>query len=162
EVVGESSAQNASAPLSGMPSATNGEYLTAGGVVVIVSDTPIYADKVLRELTPMLSTEAKNLDSGAFQRLVVFQAQKKIADLIRTELLYSAAVESLAPEDKTFAEQRTMEWRKRQITEAGGSEGVARQKAKNEGWDFDEKVKDQYRQTMVYLLYEKKWRPRIQ
>lgn len=145
-----------------IPAASTGGYQTAGAIVVEVSGTPIYADKVLRAIVPKLAAEAKVRDQTSFAALARVEASQQVSTMIESELLYAAAVRDLTAEDKAFAKQRTMAWREQQVTEAGGSEERAKRRAREEGYDFDEKVKEQSRVYLVQVLFQKKLYPKVQ
>jgi parvulin-like peptidyl-prolyl isomerase len=142
--------------------ATTAQYMTIGAVVVEVSGTPIYADKVIQALTPLLSSEARQRDQQSFRALARYEIEKQVGAMIQSELWYAAALKQLTAEDKTLARRITEVWRQRQITEAGGSEQLARRKAAADGIEFDERVNEQHRQVLVYLLRQRKIDPRLQ
>lgn len=146
----------------GMSAGTTAQYLTVGAVVCEVSGAPIYADKVLAALTPLLSAQAKQRDLQSYKALARIEIEKQVNAMIRAELEYKAAMQNLGQDDITLAENLTMMWRQRQITEAGGSLELARRKAAAEGMDFDEKVREQNRTYLVQLFYQKKVYPRVQ
>jgi peptidyl-prolyl cis-trans isomerase D len=56
----------------------------------------------------------------------------------------------------------TTQWRARQITEAGGSVELARQKFAAEGLNFEEAVRERYRFHITQVYFQKKLMPRIQ
>ena len=56
----------------------------------------------------------------------------------------------------------TTAYRRKLLTEAGGSEQAARRKAAANGDDFDEQIRNQYRLYMIQLYYQKKFGPRLQ
>ena len=70
--------------------ASLGGYKTLGGVVAEVNGNPIYANKVLRQLTPELAARAPELDEGQFRKLAAQEVAKKIEGLERDELLFGA------------------------------------------------------------------------
>ena len=55
-----------------------------------------------------------------------------------------------------------MQWRQKEITAAGGSLELARQRWAAQGWDFDERVKQQFHTHMAQLYYQKHIIPLIQ
>ena len=144
------------------PAYPGSQYMTLGAVVTEVSGTPIYADKVIQVLSPLLSSQARQMDAASFKALAQREIEKQVGVMIRTELEYAAAVQNLGADEKTFAENLTTAWRQRQITEAGGSLELARRKALADGIDFDEKVHEQYRTYMVQIFYQKKVYPKVQ
>jgi hypothetical protein len=157
----------ATMPASTQPATTNvsassGQYLTLGGVVMEVNGTPIYANQVLRIIEPNLALRAKELPEQQFRLL----AERHINDVLKglqdLQLGYAAAERNLDQKDKDLADGLTMQWRQRQITAAGGSEEVARRNAAARGEDFDELVQQQYRNWMRRIYYDKRVTPRIQ
>ncbi|HVT90316.1 MAG TPA: peptidylprolyl isomerase [Tepidisphaeraceae bacterium] len=162
EVVAESPATLPGLPINTPSAASTGQYLTYGAVVVEVSGTPIYADKVLRLITPKLSEEARQRDFQSYTARARQEIDTQVSTMIKNELLYAAAVQNLAKEEKDLAESATMAWRMRQVTEAGGSLELARRKAAADGMDFDERATEQNRIYMVQLLFQKKLYPQVQ
>jgi parvulin-like peptidyl-prolyl isomerase len=144
------------------PGASLGGYKTLGGVVAEVNGNPIYANKVLRQLTPELAARAPELDEQQFRALATQEITRRIRDLVRTELVFGAAERTLSDDDRKLAEVLTMQDRTRRITEAGGSIELARRGAQANGDDFDDLVLDIYRQKMADLFRYRKIYPRIQ
>lgn len=145
-----------------LPSGTTGQYLTGGGVVVRVGGVPIYADKVIRVLTPVLAQDAKDLDMRAYRIKVQKEIGDQVGKMVRDELYYSTAMQNLTAQDIQMARAATGEYRKRQITSAGGSEEQARARARAEGIEFDEKVNDEYRVNVWRVYLQKKIYPLVQ
>jgi parvulin-like peptidyl-prolyl isomerase len=143
--------------------ASSGEYMTLGGVVAEVNSTPIYANKVLSVLDPILREKAKRLDVNNFRREAAVDINRRIQELIRLELLYAAAQRTLDKQDKKLADLLTMQWRMQQITRAGGSVELARRRAREEfGMDFDEMAQEQSHNELLKIYDQKKVIPRIQ
>lgn len=139
----------------------SGQYQIVGGVVAEVNGVPIYANKVLRALRAELAAKAMELDPTQFRAFATNEITKKINGLERDELVFGAAERNLPDDDKRLAEFLTMQWRTRQVTEAGGSPEMAQRKAQADGFEFDELVFDQYRRYMTEVYYRKKVVPRI-
>lgn len=139
-----------------------GQYQTLGGVVAEVNGYPIFANKVFRQLKPELSARALEMDETQYRNFVSQEIAKKIAGLERDELVFGAADRSLVGDDRKMASYLTMQWRTRQITEAGGSSELAQRKATADGNNFDELVFDQYRRYMTEVFYRRKVVPRVQ
>jgi parvulin-like peptidyl-prolyl isomerase len=139
----------------------SGQYLTLGALVCEVSGTPIYADKIVSDLTPALAAEAKQRGPEDFRAFALIQIRDKVKSMIQTELLYTAAVKNLTAEDRERAWNATMMWRDQQTRTTGGSIEMARLKAQQEGLNFDEMVQEQYRRYMVYLFQSKKLYPKV-
>lgn len=157
--------QHPAAPLPSAVQATGaplGGYKTLGGIVAEVNGNPIYANKVLRQITPALSARAAEMDEQQFKALATNEIRDRIRDLVRAELLFGAAERILSAEDRKIAETLTMQDRSRRITEAGGSVELARRRAADDGEDFDELILDTYRQKMSEVFRYRKIRPRIQ
>ncbi len=75
---------------------------------------------------------------------------------------FATAQRLLETSDQNIADGLTMQWRQKQITDAGGSLETARRIAQADGTDFDELVKQKYRFYMTWVYYQKKVNPRIQ
>src|SRR5581483_10109564 len=100
---------------------STGEYITIGGVVAEVNGTPIYANKILKALDTALATKAKELDAKQFEHVASDLINKQVQEYVRAELEYAAADRNLQSDDKTLADNLTMQWRQKRITECGGS-----------------------------------------
>ena len=150
--------------------ATAGEYFTIGGVIAEVNSTPIYANKLLNLVEPVLAARAKELTFERFKVVADGELRALRNALIKHELEYAAAEANLDERDKEMADLLTLEWRRRQISEAGGSEELARRNAPeiarrnnlNPRASFDELVQEQYRVFMSKVFYQKKIMPRVQ
>ena len=149
--------------------ASVGEFFTIGGVVAEVNSTPIYANKVLNLVEPVLAARAKELDEERFKIVAQNELRQQMYALRNYELEYAAAEKNLDQRDKELADMLTLDWRRRQITEAGGSEELARKNAPeiarrnrlNPNSTFDELVKEMYRVHMSQVFYQKKIMPRV-
>jgi parvulin-like peptidyl-prolyl isomerase len=149
--------------------ATVGEFFTIGGVVAEVNGTPIYANKVLNLVEPVLAAQAKELNVEQFRGVAQKELRQQMYALRNYELEYAAAERNLDARDKDLADILTLQWRARQITEAGGSEELARRNAPeiarrnrlNPNATFDELVKEMYRVHMSQVFYQKKIMPRV-
>lgn len=135
--------------------------IDVGFVVMEVNGKPIYSDKVLGALERPLSAEAKKNDEKKFRELARQLLEQQVQLYARDELEVAAADLALEPADKQLAQAMTTQWRQQQITAAGGSEEVARRRAREDGWDFDELVQQQYRLKLVQLFYQKRIIPKI-
>lgn len=141
---------------------TPGEYMTLGAVVVTVNGNPIYANKLLSDIAPVLRVKARELEAADFQHVVEDEVDKQAKVLVRTELEFAAAQRNLDEHDRKLADQLTMHWREEQITAAGGSVEQARSRAKADGRDFDDLVQEQYRVEMRRIYFQKKEFPKVQ
>jgi parvulin-like peptidyl-prolyl isomerase len=143
------------------PGVSTGQFLTIGGVVADVNSTPIYANKVLTQIEPVLAARAKELDPVQFKTEAAREIRNQIRDLVREQLEYAAAERNLDQKDKDLADFLTEQWRDRQATAAGGSIELAKKLAKERGRDFDELMQDQYRLIMSRIYLDRKVVPRI-
>ena len=149
--------------------ASLGQFVTIGGVVAEVNGVPIYANKVLDLVEPVLAARAKELDAQRFKVVADKEIKQQIYALRNLELEYAAAERNLDQRDKDLADLLTQQWRQRQITQAGGSIELARKNAPeiarrerlNPNATFDELTQDMYRVFMSRVYYEKKIMPRI-
>jgi parvulin-like peptidyl-prolyl isomerase len=142
--------------------ASSGQYLTIGGVVSEVNGTPIYANKVLTLVEPVLAAGAKQYDAQRFRQFAIRQIRDQIEDLEYRQVEYAAAERNLDQKEKDLADTLTTNWKQQQIREAGGSLELARHAAVVRGEDFEELTQEQYRKFMSQIYYQKKRFPRIQ
>lgn len=152
----------ATAPANAAPGASTGAWQWVGTVLAVVNQDPIFADKVIKTLDRALAAEARSGSEEHFRAVADDLVTKQIGELIENDLEYEAAKKSLEKGDEQVAKFVTSEWRKDQVRKAGGSEALARQRAADEGQDFEELVQQQYRLNMTRLYYQKKVVPLIQ
>lgn len=143
-------------------SASSGTYITLGGVVAEVGATPIFAHKVMTVLREPLAANAPNMNDKQFRAFARDILGREVQNFIRAELEYEAASRHLNDDDKKLADASTIQWRKKKITEAGGSVEVARRRAAAEGFDFDDMVDQQHKLEVTKIYYTRKLIPRIQ
>jgi PPIC-type PPIASE domain len=149
-------------PATTQPALATDQFMTLGAVVRVVNDTPIYANKVLRLDAPILRQMARNQDIASFEIDARAQIERTINQLTDDELEIASAERTLDPKDIQLAHALTTVWRNEQISEAGGSEAVARVRAREAGDDFDEEEQDQYRHYLQILYYVRKIDPEIE
>ena len=140
---------------------SSGQYVTVGGVVAEVNSTPIYADKVVAQIAPILAARARELPPTQFKMMASKEIHDQIEALMNLELEYANAAKNLDSKDKDYAELLTADWRRHKIAEAV-SEELARKRAEEQGLNFDEVVAEQYRVFLSQIYYQKKLVPRIQ
>lgn len=138
-----------------------GQYLIVGGVVAEVNGVPIYANKVLELVEPVLAARAKEVDRTTFRMEAEKEIMQQMLALRNLELTYAAAERNLDQKDKDIANAMTMQWKQQQIVAAGGSLEVAKRAALDRGDDFEEMLSEQYRVNMSRLYLQKKIWPRI-
>ena len=138
------------------------QFLTLGGVVAQVNRTPIYADEVLRSVAPVLLARARDLDQDQFRSLASSEIDRQTDEFIRAEIEYAAAEQNTNQQEKDFAKQITAIDRQKLITDANGSIEVARQRAREQGFDFEELLKQRYRLNLTRVYFSRRVFPRVQ
>jgi len=141
---------------------SSGGYMTVGAVVVEINGQPIYADKVLQSLDAEFASEAKQRDERSFRAFAESEIRNQVYRFVNDELIYAQAENTLDQAEKDLAEQLTMIWRQRMVAENGGSLQQTRAKFAADGIDFDEALKEKYRQNMTAIYIEKRIRPKVQ
>jgi hypothetical protein len=135
---------------------SSGLYMIVGTVVAEANGHPIYAEKVLAKIDPELSTKAPQLEPTEFRKLAENLIRQEIRYEVSLELELAAAQRNTTEEDQQQASGLTMVWKQREIIKAGGAPAVARRMAlENDGVDFEEKVRDQYRQYLMAMFYHR-------
>ncbi len=145
-----------------LPPLGMGVASTVGRVVVEVNGEPIYSSRVLRPIEPDLAANAKDKDPEQYKKYAAKAIREQVDFLIRTELEVAAAKKNLNAQETLGAEGLTMDWRVKQIREAGGSIEQARKKATDQGTTFEDQVKEEYRANLVRIFYSKRIFPRVQ
>lgn len=140
---------------------SSGHYYEVGGVVANVNGTAIYAEQIIKLLDPMFSARAREFNQAQFREFAKRAITKQRDDLVRNQLEYAAAERYLDEKEKELADVLTAQWRTRQITDAGGSLAIVRDRYASRGENFDQKVQDQYKIWMSRIYYEKHVMPRI-
>lgn len=143
-------------------SAPGGQALDVFFVVMEVNGRPIFSDKILQVLEKPLAVEARKRNRESFKQLAEEYLMRQVQLYKLEELEVASAEKTLDQADRDLAKGLTMQWRMKQITAAGGSIELARRKAVQDGWDFDELVNQQYRVHLVQLYYQKHITPLIQ
>lgn len=145
------------------PGLSMGTYLTIGTVVAEANGQPIYADKVLAKVDPILSAKARELDEDTFKRFAALLLREQIDAEIFEELEFAAADRAASEEERQHASSLTTRWRQQEITKSGGSEAVTRRRwlESPEAIDFDERVQEQYRRYLIILHYQKRIFPLV-
>lgn len=141
-------------------------YQVVGTVVATVNTTPIFADKILSSLDHELAADAKNLSTRAngrqeFQSVAAHDIGDRIEQQIENQVEIARAQANLGQDSKNQAHLIAQYWRRQQISAAGGSETIARQRALESGQTLDELTQDQYNLALVQIYYEQRIVPRI-
>ena len=138
-----------------------GQYMIVGAVLAEVDGVPIYANQVFSAIDKKLSVRAKDLNADQFRAFARDEIAKEVETLRRNEVLYRAAQKSLDETELKGADEMTRRSVKEKITEAGGSEELARRRAKADGLDFDQWIEDQHRWHTTQIYFERKIYPLI-
>jgi parvulin-like peptidyl-prolyl isomerase len=136
--------------------------VTAGAVVANVNGEPIFAHEVIKVASPVLQTQAGQLNPTQFRKLATEELTRARDMLVADRLVFAAAERNSTPDDIQRAETLTMLYRDRLVSAAGGSEAVARQKMRAEGEDFDANLRAEYRRTLTRIYYFQTIMPRAQ
>ncbi len=159
--VAERSARPASGP--DLPvGQSSGGYSTLGGVVARVNGKPIFSDEVLAAAGPKLAEAAPAMTAAQFTPVAFAAIRDALGGMIREELEVAAAERGLRPADLKLADNLTGQWRETQISAAGGSVELTRQRATADGKNFDAEVEEQHREFLRQIYYQKKVFPRLQ
>ena len=137
------------------------QYMTLGGVVLVVNGNPIYADKVLRLASVALRKLARQMDRADFEEAARVEIERTIKNLTDDELAAAAAERSLDPKDIQLARQLTSLWAQHEVAEVGGAEQVARLRAQQFGESFEDEEQDQYHQWLYRLYLIRKIYPQV-
>lgn len=138
------------------------EYQIVGTVVTNVNGKPIFADKILSRIEPALAAAARLAPSvEAFEAQAAKEAHDELGNEINDELEFAAAERALPKSDQDLAARLTTEWVNVQVRLAGGSEAVARQRWAQQGVDFEDIKRQQYRENLVKIYYQKRIMPLI-
>jgi parvulin-like peptidyl-prolyl isomerase len=136
--------------------------MTIGGVLAEVNGVPIFAARVMRELEPVLSARAKELEPRPFELEASNLITRQINEFVSEELEYASAQRSLDTDDKKLADLLTTDFRQKKITEAGGSLEQAKRLATEQGNNFEEQINQRNRLFLIQIYYQKKVFPRVQ
>ena len=140
----------------------SGVYMTVGGVLAQVNDTPIYAHTVLALLDKELATRARDMDPDEFRRYAAEKIVRQTGELIHDEEDFAMAFKALTAEDKKLADEIAAESRLEKVKQAGGSAELARRRAAGEGLDFDEQMRQDYRRIVVGIYQHRFLDPLVQ
>jgi parvulin-like peptidyl-prolyl isomerase len=132
-----------------------GVYMTLGGVIAQVNDTPIYANQVLDPLKKEFAVKSRQMTPEAFRRLAEDEIFAQVRERIEDEMDFASNYFALSEDDRKLAELNAMMDRHRQIIAAGGSEQLARHRAADAGEDFDESIRTHYR-WMIHRIYQER------
>jgi len=152
----------ASEPTTGPTGVSTATFQYVGAVVAEVNGKPVFADKVLARLERALATEARHRDQATFRMLAEELVHREIAYQLSDEVHFAAAEKALDKNDKELAKSLTMDWRRKQVTAAGGAEAEARARFAAQGQNFEEAATDEYRHLMWEIYLQRKIMPLIQ
>ena len=92
------------APITTTEQNSQGVYMTLGGVLAQVNDTPIYANQVLTPLKKEFTAKSKELDAPAFRDYAEQEIGRQLQELIEDELYFATAYHALTEEDRKIAD----------------------------------------------------------
>ena len=136
--------------------------MTVGGVLAQVNDTPIYAHTVLALLERELSAKAHDLEPDAFREYATKRIVEQLHELVMDELVFTTAKRTLSAEDLKNADAWSAKIRQDTIKRAGGSVELARRLATDRGYDFDDLMRQHYRDTVRQLYQARNIDPQVQ
>lgn len=151
--------------MAAMPSASSmssGNFIVLGTVVAEANGEPVYADKILSRIEDALAAGAKRMEPREYRIAASQLIDRAIMEQITDELEFAAAQRNTTPEDQQLAAGATTMWRQKEITKAGGSEAVARARSLDDGTEFDERTRQQYRRHLIQIYYMKHVWPKVQ
>jgi hypothetical protein len=129
-------------------------YQIVGTVLATVNGQPIYADEVLKAIEPQLRARARELGYEQFRDVAAQAIAGQRESLIDDRLRVAAAEEYLSADSKANADRLAQLWKDGQITAAGGSIELAKQRCIQEtGKTLDEeaRVKRGLFLSMIYV-----------
>ncbi|MEM8872892.1 MAG: peptidylprolyl isomerase [Planctomycetota bacterium] len=137
--------------------------IPVGGVIARVNGTALYTDEVLRDVRPILRARAQTMERERYRVVAEREIRQQLERLIGDEVRLSQARRVLNDNEREFARQRAFEWRRTQVTEAGGSFTEANRRAKQLGFeDLDAMVERKFDQFLIDTYVQRKLLPRIQ
>ena len=139
----------------------SGQYVVLGTVLARVNTRPIFAHKLLAVLDNALRAEAQQYDAANFKKVAAVLISKEIDSEINNELVFAVAEKALDEKEKQWADVLTAQWKNEQITKAGGSEEMAKRRFADEGWDFNDRLDQQYRVSMAQVFYQRRVLPLV-
>jgi parvulin-like peptidyl-prolyl isomerase len=145
-----------------VPPVSPGTYQVVGTVLADVESEPIFADKVLAVLDSALAAEARKYDENQFRAEAARLIRQQVHEFVYNALEFAMARSRLDARDQQLAKGAAIKWREEQITQAGGSVERARQTWAARGFDYEDRVDEQYRTFMRQLYYQRKEAPKIQ
>ena len=149
-------------PTVGAPPPPTGTYMTVGGVLARVNDTPIYAHKVLALLDREFASRARDMSAPEFQYYAANKIDQQTHELIEDESRYAVALKALTADEKKLVDANAVGGREDVVKQAGGSLELARRRAADEGYDFDDLMRQEYRHLVVQVFIAKHIDPQVQ
>ncbi len=139
-----------------------GVYMTVGGVLAQVNETPIFAHTVLALLDRELAARARDMEPEEFKRFATDKITAQLTELVRDEMDYSTALKSLTEDDQKTARALAAQDRAEKVKQSGGSLELARRRAADDGFDFEEQMTREYRRIVVGLYQRREIDPQVQ
>ena len=138
-----------------------GVYMTLGCVLAQVNNTPIYANQVLSPLNKEFTAKAREMDTATFHDFAEGEIVRQLRELIDDERYFATAFHALNAEDRQLADGVVAQVRHDKVIAAGGSESVARQQALDDGEEFDESLKTEYRRVVSEIYKRRRIDPLV-
>ncbi|MEM6313570.1 MAG: peptidylprolyl isomerase [Planctomycetota bacterium] len=136
--------------------------IPVGGVIARVNGTAIYTDEILRDVRPILRARAQTMAKERYAVVAEREIRQQLERLIADQVRLTQAEQSLTAQEMRIAEMRAFEWRRAQVTEAGGSFTEANRRAKALGFeDLEEMVARKYDAFLIEVYMQLKLFPRI-
>lgn len=131
-------------------------YRTVGGLLAEVNGRAIYSDDIISTVRPDLRGKARTFDFDQFLSEARTTIAAELADRIRNEKSRVVAERNLVAKDRDLARLIAVQWRTKQISEAGGSEARARQLAREEMDASLETLAEQMEGRILGILFYQK------
>ena len=139
-----------------------GTYQVVGTVLAVVDGRPVYADKVVARIEAELAADARKYTPDQFPPHARDEIEQGMLRNIAELKEIAIANEFLGPDDKHQADAYAQWWRGQQITAAGGSLELARQRAAEAGTTFEQQVQEERDKRLVQIYYQRVLIPKIQ
>ena len=138
-------------------------YRTVGGLVTYVNNEPIFSDEILAPIERSLEAKAKELNRDAFQRYAESEIMRNLQLQVQDRKFRVVAQKFTTIKEKQLAQQLAVTWRTNYITDSGGSEAIARQRAIDENdLTLDKLSEDEYFRLLYQIFNERRIRPLVQ
>lgn len=139
----------------------SGGYRTVGGVLGEVNGRAIFTDEVIAKRRNELRALARRLPPGQFQREAARVVQDELGARMRDRLQLAVFERYTRSAEQETARSMTAMWRMRYITDSGGSEATARQRAREEGMTLEQLAEEKYKRHLGQIFMQKRILPQV-